>query len=114
MKYLEFRIGSKELAIDLCCDYIIEPTLINKIGPKTLNTRHSNLLDGLINYKNKMIEVFDIAPLYNQERLRKFDGLVFIENGNIYAIKFEGFHKFVHETNSEIIDIDKLIKNFES
>jgi len=114
MKYLEFRIGSKDLAIDLYTNYIIEPTLINKIGPKTINMKHSNLLDGMINYKNKMVDVFDIAPLYNQEKLRKFDGLVFIENDMTYAIKFEGFHEIVHETNNEIINVDELIKNFES
>lgn len=110
MKYLKFKIGQENMAIKMSNDYELEPTLINKIGPKTTNTFHSNLIDGLINYKGKMIDVVDIAPLYNQEKLKKFDGLLFISNNDItFALKYEGFHRESLEHDGKILDIKNLL-----
>ena len=50
MKYIEFKIGEENLAIELTDDYRVEPTLINKVGPSLSNMKHSILIDGLINY----------------------------------------------------------------
>ena len=110
MQYIEFRIGEQNLAIKLKDNVIIEPTLINKVGPKTINTPHSELIDGLINYKGKMVDVVDISSLYKQEKLKKFDGLLFITNKDkTIALKYEGFHKESDNYKGEIIDGDELI-----
>ncbi len=115
MKYLEFKIGEKDLAIEVSDDFNIEPTLINKIGPATLNTLHSDLIDGLINYRGKMVDVVDIAPLYKQEKLKKFDGLIFINNKEIsFALKYEGFHRISSKYNGDILNISDLLRNLES
>ena len=111
MKYVEFKIGDKDLAIECTDDFTIEPTLINKIGPPLLNDEHSELIDGLINYRGKMVDVVDIAPLYEQEKLKKFDGLIFINNPSVnFALKYEGFHRVSHEYKGNILDIKDLIK----
>jgi len=110
MKYLEFRIYNKELAIEITDDFIIEPALINKIAPPTINTRHPSLVDGLINYRGKMVDVIDISPLYGFEKLKKFDGLAFIQSKDIlFAIKYEGFHRISFEHSGELIDLNNLI-----
>lgn len=111
MKYVEFRIGEKDLAIELSDDFNIEPTLINKIGPTLSNKKNSDLIDGLINYKGKMVDVVDIAPLYGQEKLKKFDGLIFIDNQDIkFALKYEGFHRVSTEYSGVVLDIQDLVK----
>jgi len=111
MKYLEFRIYDKDLAIEMIEDFIIEPTLINKIVPPTINTRHHDLVDGLINYRGRMVDVVDISPLYGFDKLRKFDGLAFIQNKDIlFAIKYEGFHRISFKYDGEVIDLNDLIK----
>lgn len=113
MKYLEFKIGEKDISIELNNKYNIEPTLINKIGPMTINTPHPKLFDGLINYKGKMVDVIDIAPLYEQEKLKKFDGLIFIESKEMtFAIKYEGFHKVVLDNKNNILNLDELVSTF--
>lgn len=111
MKYVEFKIGDQDLAIELTDDFNIEPTLINKIGPPLSNDEHSNLIDGLINYRGKMVDVVDISPLYNQEKLKKFDGLIFINNADVnFALKYEGFHRVSYDKGSNILDVKDLIK----
>jgi len=113
MNYIEFKIGEKELAIEVTDEFTIEPTLINKIAPTTINIPHSELIDGLINYRGKMVDVVDIAPLYQQEKLKKFDGLLFISNKDIsFALKYEGFHKINQSSKNDILDINSIIQQF--
>jgi chemotaxis signal transduction protein len=92
MSYLQFRIGEKEVAIESTDGYTILPTLINKIS--TISNPQTQYQDGYINYRGKMIEVLDLAPLFEQPKLKKFDGLIFVyKDDKAVAIKFEGFHK---------------------
>lgn len=110
MKYIEFKIGKENLAIKTSDEYNVEPTLINKVGPITTNTLHPELVDGLINYRGKMVQVVDIAPLYEQEKLKKFDGLLFISSKDkTFAIKYEGFHRESSEYDGDILDVNNLI-----
>jgi len=115
MKYIEFKIGDKDLAIEVTDDFSVEPTLINKIGPALSNDGHSEYIDGLINYRGKMVDVIDIAPIYNQEKLKKFDGLIFINNQEVnFALKYEGFHRISSEYSGKIINLNDLIKKVEN
>lgn len=93
MKKAVVKIGNKNILFKQYQKYSLEYTLINKITP-ILNPEHQ-YIDGYINYKGKVIYVYDISSEYDEEPLLKFDGTIFITNDdeNIIGIKFEGFPK---------------------
>lgn len=110
MKYIKFKIGNKELGIELSDNYEVESTLINKVGPLTSNVKHPKLVDGLINYRGKLVDVVDISSLYEQECLKKFDGLLFITTKEqSIALKYEGFYEEVTYYSGDIIDIENIL-----
>jgi len=111
MDYIEFRINGDNFAIKKTKDFIIESTLINKFTLTDEN--QSNFIEGFINYKGEIINVVDISSLYGKEKMKKFDGLLFINNKQTtFALKYEGFSQIVNNTNNTIIDLNKIIQQF--
>lgn len=111
MRYICFKIGEKNLCIDTEQDFEFEPTLINKVGPSVSNDIHNEMVVGMINYKGRLVDVLDISKLYNQENLKKFDGILFIAGDKdlFFGIEYEGFHKESAIKEGEILDIQKLV-----
>lgn len=109
MSYVQFRIGEKDVAIEKKKGYEVFPTLINKIS--SLSNPQTQYLDGYINYRGKVIDVLDLAPLYEQPKLKKFDGLIFLyKDDRAVAIKFEGFHKISNDPiGCDVIDVDEIL-----
>lgn len=108
MSYIKFKTGNKTLAIKSSKKYIITPTMINKISSKPIQDK---LIKGYINLKGQIIKVVDISSEYNQPDLKKFDGLIFIENEKTkFALKYEGFYSIENKLrkNESILDINTL------
>lgn len=105
--YLIFTLHEKQLAIDLD-EFEVEATHINKF---INNNDSKSILDGTINYRRQSIKVLDLSPLYDENKLKKFDGLIFVKRGKNpdFAIKFEGFFRFEEAFNGEILDLDEII-----
>lgn len=111
MSYFIFKLGKKQFALDLEEEnFIVEPTQINKINkPEDIFEEECV---GQINYKNEIIEIYDIARQLVGETLKKFDGLLFIETPHKrFAIKFNGFYKIEDSPlKSKMITIDEIIE----
>lgn len=104
MNYIEFKIRKKRFSLCLK-DAKITPTFINK-------TIKKNGYE-YINYKGREIKVFDIAPLNNLPKLKKFDGLILIRYHNEFiGIKSEGFYKFSPYLRFTPINIDNIFSDF--
>lgn len=104
---IKIRIGDEYVTIISESGFQLESTLINKITP--VLDSEKDYVDGFINYKGRIIDVLDISSLFNQPKLKKFDGLIFVfSNGNSIAIKYEGFHEVVEELNGHIFNVDNL------
>lgn len=116
MRYICFKIGEKDLCVDTEENYEFDPTLINKVGPTTQNILHDEMITGMINYKGRLVDVLDISKLYNQENLKKFDGILFISGKDdlFFGIEYEGFHKESPKPEGDILNIDKLVEKIRS
>jgi len=99
-KYLIFKIGSRNYAIERHFDLELEPTQINR----TTKTKVDSLIETIL-YKGKEIKVLDLGKIFDDKKVKKFDGLIFcsIENKSI-AIKIEGIY-----TNSDFIRKDFIV-----
>jgi len=109
MKYFIFRLAKKQYALELDGSFQFEPTQINKIN-KTESEEEE--CAGELNYKNEVIEVFDIARVFSNTPLKKFDGLLFIKTENRkFAIKFNGFYRIEDDSmNSKVLTIYDIIE----
>ena len=107
MNNIKIRIGEEYVTMISKSGFHLEPTLINKITSVLDSERE--FVDGFINYKGRIVDVFDLSPIFEQSKLKKFDGLIFVfNNGDSVAIKYEGFFKQVDELNGHIFNIDTL------
>jgi chemotaxis signal transduction protein len=108
MRYITFKIGNKNLAIPYSTEYVTEPTLINKIT--NITNRRNKYYAGVINYKGKMVNVYDLSKMYRYPAMKKFDGLIFINfDDELFAIQFEGFYKIENEVDPDIvIDVEEI------
>lgn len=109
MNYLIFKLIDKHYALELDESFEIEPTQINKIV--SINKRKKTYA-GEINYRNEVIDVYDISRKLSKEDMKKFDGLIFFKiDERKFAIKFNGFYKTESRPNSsKILTIEKLLK----
>lgn len=97
--YLSFLIDKESIGIKYSDKYQLTQTLINKVFLGD---------DGeYIQYKNKRVPVYDTSLLIGKEKLKKFDGLLFIDFGDkIIALKTEGFYKDLDTVNVELNPLD--------
>ena len=105
--FINFFVNEVPLSLDLD-EYKIETTYINKI---TQEVDNNNIIDGTVIFKRKNVNVFDLGPLYNKSKMKKFDGLIFIldDVGDpLFAIKFEGFFKKETSPRGQIINLENL------
>lgn len=109
MNYLIFKLDEKHYALELDQTFNFEPTQINKIVSKT---KRKKSYAGEINYRNEIIDVYDIARRLSKEELKKFDGLIFIQTEERkFAIKFNGFYKIEDSPlGNKVLTIEKILK----
>lgn len=101
MSYFIFKLAKKQYALLLDDTFKVEPTQINKINKSESEEEECV---GEINYKNEIIEIFDIARIFSNQALKKFDGLLFITTSNRrFAIKFNGFYKIEDKPQDSIV-----------
>lgn len=107
MKYFHFKLAKESFALEIDDSFELEPTQINK----TVYKENNNLLVGEINYRNEIIDVYDIALYFTKEELKKFDGILFIKTDNRkFGIKFDGFYKIENTVkDSRVLSINKLL-----
>ena len=113
MEYITFKLDSKVCAIKVDDKYALKPTQINKLTP--IKNPRSKFLSGVINYKKQIVDVWDISSYLLKEPLKKFDGIMFVSNSNVFGFKFNGFFQIInaeelHDVN--LVNLDKICKRF--
>lgn len=103
-RYITFKVGSRKVGVKYK-DYLeFEPTLINK---SFINDSGKEF----INYRRESVEVVDTSMRLFGEPMKKFDGLLFIIDGDKkVALKTESFFKYDEPFDIEF-DLDQLLPN---
>jgi len=84
-RYITFKIGKSRIGILNDENLQIEPTLINKLFTDEEGNEY-------ISYRRSRIPVYDTSLILFGEKMKKFDGLLFIKKGDkTIALKTESF-----------------------